>query len=62
MINLKCIIITTILSATLGLLVGGFIVYQYINTEYYKIYKTNIGMMVFVKDKIYNLSEMKSMD
>jgi hypothetical protein len=62
MINLKCIIITTILSATLGLLVGGFSVYQYTNTEYYKIYKTNIGMMVFVKDKIYNLSEMKSMD
>ena len=62
MINLKCIIITTILSVTLGLLVGGFSVYQYINTEYYKIYKTNIGMMVFVKDKIYNLSEMKSMD
>lgn len=62
MINLKYIIMSAILGVVLGLLIGGFSVYQYINADYFKIYKTNIGMMVFVKDKIYNLSEMKSMD
>lgn len=62
MINLKYIIMSAILGVVLGLLIGGFSVYQYTNDSYFKIYKTNIGMMVFVKDKIYNLSEMKSMD
>ena len=36
--------------------------FQYITLDHFKVYKTNIGMMVFINDKIYNLSELKSLD
>ncbi|CAB4222204.1 hypothetical protein UFOVP1655_54 [uncultured Caudovirales phage] len=60
--NLKVIIVSSIIGFIMGSVITGFSVYQHINTEYYKLHMTNIGMMIFVKDKIYNLSEMKSME
>ena len=60
--NLKSIIISAVIAFILGISIGVVVMFEYMNISYFKIYKTNIGMMVFVKDRIYNLSEMKSME
>lgn len=60
--NLKCVITSSLVGLLLGGCIGAGAVFQYMDFSYFKIYKTNIGMIVFVKDKIYNLNEMKSME
>jgi hypothetical protein len=60
--TMKYIIISAICGILLGFVVGGGVTYQYLTEDHFKVYKTNIGLMVFVKDRIYNLSELKSLD
>lgn len=58
----KLAILSTIGGFIIGLAVGSAITYKYITIDYFKVYKTNIGFMVFIKDKLYNLSEMRSLE
>ena len=59
--NIKTMLISTISGLILGAVLGGGVVYKYLLEDHFKVYKTNIGLMIFVKDKIYNLSELKSL-
>ena len=59
---IKTILLSIISGIILGLAVGAGGTYKYLTLDHFKIYRTNIGLMVFVKDKIYNLSEMRSLD
>jgi hypothetical protein len=60
--TIKSTILTATISILFGAVIGSSVMYQYLTLDHFKIYKTNIGLMVFVKDKIYNLSEMRSLD
>lgn len=60
--NLKCMFISTLSGLILGTVIGGGVVYKYLTEDHFLVYKTNIGLMIFIKDKIYNLSELKSLD
>ena len=60
--TIKSTIATAIVFALLGTTIGSGITYQYLKEDHFKIHKTNIGMMIFIKDKIYNLSEMRALD
>lgn len=60
--GLKCMIVSTVSGLILGAAIGGGVVYKYLTVDHFLVYKTNIGMMIFIKDKIYNLSELKSLD
>ena len=60
--SLKCMIISTVSGLVLGSVIGGGFVYKYMAADHFLVYKTNIGLMIFIKDKIYNLSELKSLD
>lgn len=60
--NMKCMLISSICGLILGAVIGGGVVYKYLTVDHFLVYKTNIGLMVFIKDKIYNLSELKSLD
>lgn len=60
--NIKSVLISSIAGLILGAAIGGGVAYQYLTEDHFKVYKTNIGLMVFVKDRIYNLSELKSLD
>lgn len=61
-LNIKSMLISTVSGMILGAVLGAGILFQYITLDHFKVYKTNIGMMVFINDKIYNLSELKSLD
>jgi hypothetical protein len=60
--NLKCALISSISAFIIGAILGGGYMYEYLIEDHFKVHKTNIGLMIFVKDKIYNLSELKSLD
>ena len=60
--SLKCMLISTLSGLILGTAIGGGVVYKYLTEDHFLVYKTNIGMMIFIKDRIYNLSELKSLD
>jgi hypothetical protein len=59
---IKSTILTATISVLFGAVIGSSVMYQYLKTDHFKIHKTNIGMMIFIKDKIYNLSEMRAMN
>lgn len=60
--NLKCMLISSLTGLILGATIGGGVVYKYLSEDHFLVYKTNIGLMIFIKDRIYNLSELKSLD
>ena len=60
--NLKCMLISSLTGLILGSTIGGGVVYKYLSEDHFLVYKTNIGLMIFIKDRIYNLSELKSLD
>ena len=60
--DIKCMLISSVCGLILGTVIGGGVIYKYLTEDHFLVYKTNIGLMVFIKDKIYNLSELKSLD
>ena len=60
--SIKCMLVSTLSGLVLGAVIGGGVVYKYLTEDHFLVYKTNIGLMIFIKDKIYNLSELKSLD
>ena len=60
--SIKCMLVSTLSGLVLGTVIGGGVVYKYLTVDHFLVYKTNIGLMIFIKDKIYNLSELKSLD
>ena len=56
----KQIIIATIVGLVIGLSIGSGVVYQTMQSKYFIIHNTNIGGFVFWNNKIFNLSEMKT--
>ncbi len=60
--QIKMIIITSVISIIIGSMIGSYGTYSHMNSTHVLLHKTNIGFMVFIKDKIYNLSEMRSMN
>jgi hypothetical protein len=63
---LKCGGISILLGLLIGSLISGVSVYNYIHIDmdknYVQLHNTNIGYMVFKDDKVYNLSELKSLN
>ena len=60
--NIRCVLASTLTGLILGLAIGGGVVYKYLTLDHFMVHKTNIGFMIFIKDKIYNLSEMRSLE
>ena len=60
--NIKSIAISTLSGVILGAVLGSGIMFQYLKADHVQLYKTGIGYFVFVKDKVYNLSELKSLN
>lgn len=56
----KQTIIALLVGTLLGSIVSGSMVYYNLESRYFTIHKTNIGGFVFWNNKIFNLSEMKS--
>ena len=58
----KNTIVSIVVGVIFGAILGGVLTYQTMSIDHFTIHKTNVGMIVFVKDKVYNLNELKSMD
>lgn len=60
--TIKSIMISTLSGVILGAVLGSGIMYQEMKSDHVQLYKTGIGYFVFIKDKVYNLSELKSLN
>jgi hypothetical protein len=58
----KSILLSTLSGVILGAVLGSGFMFQYLKDDHVQIYKTGIGYFVFIKDKVYNLSELKSLN
>ncbi len=60
--NLKQILLSIIAGLIFGIIVGAGFTYQYITQDHAELHKTEIGYFVFIKNKVYNLTELKNLD
>jgi hypothetical protein len=60
--TIRSILISTLSGVILGVVLGSGFMFQYLKSDHVQLYKTGIGYFVFIKDKVYNLSELKSLN
>jgi hypothetical protein len=58
----KSILISTLSGVILGAVLGSGFMFQHLKEDHVQLYKTGIGYFVFIQDKVYNLSELKSLN